>query len=52
MSTVWRIFAEQNSYLSPKSADKYTLSKMNLTSMNLTIIELGFRIELLNLAFR
>ena len=36
-SAIWRICAELNDFLSPKLADKRTLSKMNLTSMEVSL---------------
>ena len=36
-STIWGIFAELNNPLSPKLADKHALSKMNLTSMEVSM---------------
>ena len=36
-STIWEIFAELNNPLSPKRDDKHALSKMNLTSMEVSM---------------
>ena len=35
-SAIWRIFAELNNPVSPKLGDKHALSKMNLTSMEVS----------------
>ena len=36
-SAIWRIFAELNNPLSPKFADEHAISKMNLTSMEVSM---------------
>ena len=45
-SANWRIFAELDNPLSPKLADKYALSKMNLTSIEVTMFELVFKLKM------
>ena len=39
----WKIFAELDNPLSPKLADKHALSKMNLTSMEVSMFSLVFK---------
>ena len=46
-SALRRIFAEINNPSSPKLADKHALSKMNLTSMEVSMFQLDFKLGII-----